>query len=161
MGKKRYTKYRIIDLEWEGSFLIEYDRDEDKYLLDQIPGDLLAAYGIYQIYGRHPVYGKNVLLYIGETKENKKGTRAFKDRLGEHLKGRFFYYTNLSVSLAPCDFDSETVKEVESVLIDAHKPALNKQHIESRKKCREQLLVRNWSFMGSLNECCTSDWEYE
>jgi hypothetical protein len=157
---KRWTmEFKIIDLEWEGQFTITYDREEDIYLLDKVPEALLEQSGFYQIYGRHPVYGKDVLLYIGETKEGEHGTRQFRDRLKEHLKGRFFNYTNLSISLAPTKEDSETIKEVESVLIDAHKPALNRQHIETKKKCRMPLLIRNWSFVGSLNECCTSYWD--
>lgn len=156
MNKKSIIKFKIIDLEWEGQFDITYDREEDVYSLDKMPEALLEQKGLYQIYGRHPVYGKDVLLYIGETKGN---TRTFKDRLKEHIEGRFFNYTNLSISLAPCQEEDETIMEIESVLINTHKPALNRQHIENNKECRIPLLIRNWSFVGSLNECCTSYWD--
>jgi len=159
MSERLIMEFRIIDLDWEGQFSITYDREEEAYLLDKVPEELLNLNGFYQIYGRHPVYGKDVLLYIGETKENADGTRRFRDRLNEHIKGRFFYYTNLSISLAPSKEDDKTIKEVESVLINTHKPALNKQHIETKKKYRNPLLVRNWNFVGSLNDCCTSYWD--
>ena len=129
----------IIDLEWEGPFKVVYDRDNGKYLLDEIPSDLLASTGFYQVYGRHPVYGKDVLLYIGETKGNENGTRAFRDRLGDHLKSRSFYHTNLSISLAPYVSDGSTIKEVESVLIYSHMPALNSHHLDSNKKCKNNI----------------------
>ena len=159
MSTGKDMEFRVIDLEWEGRFEITYDREEDEYLLDKVPEALLNEHGFYQIYGRHPTYGKDVLLYIGETKKNENGTRSFKTRLEEHLKQRFFNYTNLSISLAPSNEDSETIKEAESVLIAAHKPALNRQHIDTHKKCRKPILIRNWSFVGSLNECCTSFWD--
>lgn len=159
MKKSVSMEFRIIDLEWEGAFDITYDRKEDRYLLDKVPGELLNKVGLYQIYGRHPIYGKDVLLYIGETKTNGKGNRSFETRLKEHLSNRFFNYTNLSIFLAPCYEENEVIKQVESVLIDAHKPALNRQYIESRLEVSKHFIVRNWSFMGSLNECCTSFWD--
>lgn len=152
-------EFRIVDIEWEGPFDIEYDRKNDLYLFENVPEELRIKSGFYQIYGRHPVYGNDVLLYIGETKKSKGRARAFKDRLKEHLTGRFFYHTNLSLYVGPSKEDGKTIQEVESVLIEAHKPALNRNHIDSSKKCRKPLLVRNWGFVGSLNECCTSFWD--
>ncbi len=152
-------EFTIIDLEWEGSFKVSYDRNKDAYLLDLIPPELLNLSGFYQIYGRHPVYGNDVLLYIGETKENEDGTRSFKNRLSEHVKSKFFYHTNLSISLAPFREDSDAIKDIESVLIYSHKPALNKHHLDSSRNCKKKYLIRNWSFVGSLNECCTSYWD--
>ena len=150
--------FKIIDLDWEGQFNIIYKRDDDIYTLDKIPKELLNNAGFYQIYGRHPMYGNDVLLYIGETKDNEDGTRNFRTRLNEHLKSIFFEHTNLSVSLASYSTDNDTIKEIESVLICTHKPALNKQHLDKMKNCKTQLIIRNWSFLGSLNDCCTSYW---
>jgi len=44
--------------------------------------DLLKDRGLYQIYGHHPVYGSNVLLYIGQTYG-----RTFRERIEEHNIG--------------------------------------------------------------------------
>ena len=152
-------KHEIIDIEWEGSFKIKYDRNKDKYNLDNVPSELLDECGFYQIYGRHPVYGKDVLLYIGETKESKTSNRSFRVRLNEHLKGNFFQHTNISVHLGPCSLPAETVEIVESILIYSHVPALNVQHTGSMKLGSEKYLVRNWGFTGNLNNACTGNWD--
>jgi hypothetical protein len=47
---------RIIHIEWEGPYSLSQ--------LDTL-NDLRKDYGLYQIYGHHPIYGSNVLLYIG------------------------------------------------------------------------------------------------
>lgn len=153
--------FDIVNLEWEGPFHISYDRSKDAYNLDLIPIDLLNSYGLYQIYGRHPVYGQNVLLYIGETKNNNDIKRNFKKRLSEHVGGRFWFHTNLAVHLAPCDFDEKTILNAESILIAAHKPALNKEHIDKAKKDANNILVRSWSFLGSLQPECTGDYWFQ
>ena len=48
----------IIHIEWEGPYSLNQ--------LDTL-NDLRRDHGLYQIYGHHPVYGSNVLLYIGQT----------------------------------------------------------------------------------------------
>ncbi len=152
-------EHEIIDIEWEGSFKIQYDREKDEYNLDNVPTELLNECGFYQIYGRHPVYGKDVLLYIGETKESKVSNRSFRVRLNEHLKGRFFHHTNISVNLGPCSLPPETVEIVESILIYSHIPALNIQHTASMKLGSAKYLVRNWGFTGNLSNVCTGNWD--
>ena len=150
--------FKMIDLEWEERFAVTYDRDLDQYQLDKAPDELLDKSGLYQIYGRHPIYGNDVLLYIGETKENEGESRNFQIRLGEHLKSKFYCYTNLSISLAPCSENSEAILDIESVLIHSHQPALNRIHLESHRECNPPILIRNWGFVGSLEGCCTSFW---
>jgi hypothetical protein len=65
---------RIIHIEWDGP-----------YSLDQLDSlkDLRKDHGLYQIYGHHPIYGSNVLLYIGQTYG-----RTFGERIEEHNFGR-------------------------------------------------------------------------
>ena len=152
--------FDIVDIDWEGPFPITYDRAGDCYLLDQIPSELLLSSGIYQIYGRHPVYGKDSLLYIGETKVGESG-RPFKSRLVEHLRegSRFFGHTNLSVHLGVLDLPNDIVQKVESILIFNHAPALNRRHIDGPIAGAETLLVRNWSFVGALESACLGLWE--
>ncbi len=108
----------VIDLDWEGAFRLKYDRDSDSYfpLENSIPSKLLKLCGLYQIYGNHPAYGTDVLLYIGKT-EN-----SFEDRFSDHFgSGSVFYnyYTNLSVYLAPWKYpdEKEKIELAESVLI--------------------------------------------
>ncbi len=79
-----------------------------------------------------------------KTKANESGTRTFKDRLGEHLgqNGRFYYHTNLSIYLAPSNLTDSEIKAVESILIFEHKPALNRQHLDSPNEDSESIVVR-------------------
>jgi len=64
---------RIIHIEWAGP-----------YSLDQLDTlkDVRKDHGLYQVYGHHPVYGSNVLLYIGQT-----CGRTFGERIAEHNFG--------------------------------------------------------------------------
>ena len=151
----------VVDIDWEGPFKVVYDREADCYQFeDSVPIDLLDSCGIYQIYGRHPVYGKDVLLYIGETKADDK-SRSFGKRLAEHLneKGRFFNHTNLSVHFGALDLPGSVIQQVESILIFSHAPALNRRHIDGPIAGAESLLVRNWSFVGSLESACIGFWD--
>tara|TARA_B100000446_G_scaffold175907_2_gene187113 strand:- start:4 stop:483 length:480 start_codon:yes stop_codon:yes gene_type:complete len=153
-------EFDVIDIDWEGPFPVIYDRDNDKYIfIDSVPDAILSSTGIYQIYGRHPVYGKNVLLYIGETKAGDSN-RSFKDRMAEHFneRGRFFGHTNLSVHFGPLDVSDDTLVKVESILIFSHAPALNRKHIDKPSAGADTMLVRNWSFVGSLESTCTGFW---
>ena len=61
----------VINIHWEGPFSLSE-------AVSSLSNDKID-YGIYQIYGRHPVYGNEVLLYIGKASE-----RTFSVRLGEH-----------------------------------------------------------------------------
>jgi hypothetical protein len=61
-----------IDIVWRGPFAWE-DVVENK--------NAGSDYGVYQIYGTHPLFGSDSLLYIGRTTEYK---RRFSTRLAEH-----------------------------------------------------------------------------
>lgn len=143
----------IIDLVWEGPFPVNWDRDGDRYTLDSVPVDLLQACGVYQIYGLHPVYGPDVLLYIGETKSKSK----FQGRLKDHISKRFFSFAGLAIYLAPCT-EVKRIPIVESILISTHMPALNIRNINRAQRGSETLLVRNWGTPGSLQSACTGAW---
>lgn len=140
---------------------VRYNTESGQY---EIPNEnvvYLERCGFYCIYGRHPVYGPDVLLYIGETKESENGARSFHTRLAEHFGARFWYHQNLSFALGISQQQllPQEVQLVESILIAAHKPALNRHHIDFSKEGAEQLLVRNWDFPGALqHECSGSYW---
>lgn len=55
-----------IHIEWEGPKLLSdiNNLNDPKY-----------DYGVYQIYGGHPVYGTNILLYIGKADKQTFGVR--------------------------------------------------------------------------------------
>jgi hypothetical protein len=144
----------ICDVYWEGPF------DWDKRALLWNPSHVL-----YAIYGTHPVYGQNVLLYIGMTET------TVADRLAEHTWIRDEYdpvtikiasigvHSNIEswwqawdkmsdndVYLRPA---SEIIRAVEGLLIYAHQPAYNTMGKVSLK-VDKRLRIFNTGKFGSL-----------
>ncbi|PNH91799.1 hypothetical protein [Vibrio diazotrophicus] len=158
--------YKEVDIYWEGPFEVEYDRDTMIYSIpSDIPDDLKNAQGFYQIYGDHPVYGKDVLLYIGETKPSKNGNRNFGIRMKEHLFKRFWYHHGLKIRLGLGQInesnvtDRNTILAVESLLIASNMPALNREHLDHSNDYSKQFIVRNWNFKGTIAaECSGKYW---
>jgi hypothetical protein len=141
------TELTIVDIYWTERTRLQYDAQKQTYIP---PGNGdMDGNGFYCVYGRHPVYGPDVLLYIGETKETESG-RSFRGRLGEHLKGRFWYHANRSVALGTPDCNQklmpQEIRFVESILVAAHKPALNRVHID----CAMEVLSAFWSGIGTF-----------
>ena len=63
-------KEDIYEIYWQGPYTTE--------TIDSIDEEDRENYVLYKIYGSHPLYGNNVLLYIGKTK------RGVNKRLKEH-----------------------------------------------------------------------------
>ena len=140
-----------IKISWEGPFNIEDilsgKIDSNKY--ETKVNDI----GLYQIYGTHPIYGDNVLVYIGRTK-NKNG---FKSR----LKNRWVVEDgsdsdNVQIYLGTIFSDSEKldkdeiikdklIDKAEVLLINALKPAFNSSNIQSvdTSLTKDRYLVHN------------------
>jgi hypothetical protein len=87
-------------------------------------------YGVYQIYGSHPVYGSDVLLYIGKADEQTFGVRLgqedwnFRNQDSERVAvyvGRLHAYSNIP-TVAKW---SKHIALVERLLIYSHWPAGN------------------------------------
>jgi hypothetical protein len=110
--------------------------------------DTTRDYGIYQIYGGHPVYGSMVLLYIGKAERQTFGIRIaqenwFVNRNAGELKiyvGRLAGLNQIS--------DEEWAQEIalaEKLLIYSHTPACNIQFITlSNDQSLEDIHVLNW-----------------
>jgi hypothetical protein len=62
-------KMSIIEILWQGPFTLD----------DVLNREGEGRYGIYQIYGTHPIYGTDALLYIGQANE-----LTFAERLNGH-----------------------------------------------------------------------------
>ena len=58
---------RCVRIKWQGSFSIE-----DVLMLNDENDD----YGLYQIYGRHIIFGADSLLYIGMARYQTFGQRT-------------------------------------------------------------------------------------
>lgn len=126
-----------IKISWEGPFNIKEitDGSIDKKECDTKANDI----GLYQIYGSHPIYGDNVLVYIGRT----KGKNGFKSR----LKNRWVVESgsdseNVQIYLGTIFSDSKKLEKeeildnklidkAEVLLINALKPAFNSSNIQS------------------------------
>ncbi|WP_260983535.1 hypothetical protein [Cytobacillus oceanisediminis] len=115
----------LIQIDWQGPFKIE-----DLHLLNDISHD----YGIYQIYGKHIVYGKDVLLYIGKADFQTIGNRISQENWWDtndsnHLK---IYAGRLAGEKTPDEEQwSYEIDLAEKLLINVHKPAYNSKSLSS------------------------------
>jgi len=66
--------YRTIDVAWHGPFRVMFDAKSGGHSVPDLPAKLGNRHGVYAIYGQHPVYGSNALLYIGQTSQRVGGT---------------------------------------------------------------------------------------
>lgn len=109
--------------------------------------------GVYQFYGFHPVYGDNVLLYIGKADN-------FRNRISSH--------GNLDPDNVPSFFKPELIKirlghitsstseisleDIERLLIFIHSPAWNADCIAGFPWKSKDLTIYNDGQRGSLRE---------
>lgn len=114
---------------------------------------------VYQIYGDHPVYGQNVLLYIGRT-TNKI------DRQEHHTDFKFERGLNLSIrfaSIPETNGDShKLLAKIEALLIASIKPSYNSAGLMNSKLLNEEqpFIVQNCNNRGLLPLECSSIWWY-
>lgn len=110
---------------WEGPFNLEEVASVN---------NLNRDYGVYQVYGHHPLYGSNILLYIGLASE-----QTFAKRISQHewmyradpeniqvYVGRFAGKNRITNEKW-----AEVIEQAEKLLIYAHKPAFNTQSTKS------------------------------
>jgi hypothetical protein len=131
---------RIINVDWSGPFGVNQIGELDGH--DQ--------FGLYQIYGPHPVYGNQQLLYIG-----KASARSFAVRLAEHgwIHGTrdtsqvSVYIGRLCGSETPDNkVWEEEIDLAERLLIYAHFPPYNTQKWLIRPSDKlEHVHVLNWN----------------
>lgn len=110
-------------------------------------------YGIYQIYGSHPVYGHNVLLYIGKARDQTLGIR-----LRQHEKWLYNQDSeNVRIYTGRISSDDELdklwdhkVDLAEKLLIFTHQPACNSSNINSISDMPIETHVLNWGDRAML-----------
>jgi hypothetical protein len=110
-----------IHIEWDGSFTLKQVR-ESKTPID---------YGLYQVYGHHPIYGSDVLLYIGQAAKQTFSKRVASEgrwhdnRDAGHLK---FYLGRLRGKQTPPKPEwQRQIDLAERLLIMTLSPANNTQ----------------------------------
>ena len=119
------TAARTLYLKWHGPMSIP----EALELKDE-----QVNYGIYQFYGPHPIYGPQVLLYIGKAAEQPFATRIAQEQedLFSESELSAVYVSRVSgKSMRSAEEDVEDISAAEKLLIYAHIPAYNSQNIYS------------------------------
>lgn len=138
-----------IKIFWEGPFRIDYILDNKIGKPYEVRAN---SQGLYQIYGSHPLYGSNVLVYIGRTK-NKNG---FKSRLknrwvvdnGSDTENVQIYLGTIFSDITQ-DYSNEEINNIidksEVLLINAMKPAYNSSNIQSANEdfIEENFILHN------------------
>jgi hypothetical protein len=145
---------KIINICWEK---IDYDQVQIQKLTSK------KDFGIYQIYGYHPAYKEDSLLYIGKAS-------SFSSRLSERFEFlescsiprtiRLGRITNSAQEDDICNWSFENrdsiVDIAEKILIKAHAPAFNKQdntglfEPDVNEFGGQHYVILNWDEFGSL-----------
>jgi hypothetical protein len=119
------TTVNLIQVLWEGPY---HFNDLNKLT------NLETDYGLYQIYGYHPVYGKSVLLYIGKADQQTFGKRISQETWKDvnDSNNDQIYVGRLYGSTKPSSEQwSKEISLVERLLIYEHKPGFNSSSISS------------------------------
>ena len=141
--------YNEIIIDWKKKEVV---KTIDEFI--SISEKIQSSKVLYQIYGDHHIYGRDVLLYIGISTN-------IKARFDTHLKGVFQFVNNKSVSLGVINDEYIGKLEIpESILIANHKPAFNKEYIHSIDKnaMDQKTIVINNGNNSMLKTCCTNYW---
>jgi hypothetical protein len=148
------TRELVIHIEWAGPLRLED--------VGSLTGP--TDFGIYQIYGGHPVYGNSALLYIGLAALQHFGERIPQEQqwLDNRDAGRVEVYVGrLSGNEQPDDLTwDKHIRLAERLLIHAHSPPMNTQ--KSLAKLESDLRsvrVLNWTrYRDLLPEVSGARW---
>ena len=139
------SKTYLIQIHWEGS----YKLTELSTLMNAT-----TDYGIYQIYGKHPVYGSDVLLYIGKADYQTLGKRISQENWLDtnDSNNTKIYVGRLHGPHNPInDIWSKEIDLAERLLIYAHKPAYNARSISSLLDAElHNIHILNWGHHHDL-----------
>lgn len=129
-----------IHLEWDGPY---------SYLELAELNNPVSDYGLYQVYGAHPIYGSDVLLYIGKAQQQTFKTRLYQEAWVEYNIDRNrvqFYIARVSGEHTPNAEDWNTqISIAEKMLIYANGPAANTSNKNTVPLGEiEQWHVLNW-----------------
>lgn len=126
----------LIEIMWEGPYSIEeLQGDKGK--------DIHTSYGLYQIYGHHPVYGSDALLYLGMSQKYTFSSRFRDEGHGAWTKMDAdtvkIYIGHLGCLVQPISTPEDNdwefmIKTAESLLIYSLGPAYNSQEIKEISK---------------------------
>ncbi|MBM7652498.1 hypothetical protein [Neobacillus cucumis] len=139
------TNTYIIQIDWDGSYTLN---DLTKLMNEE------TDYGIYQIYGKHPIYGSDVLLYIGKADYQTLGKRISQESwlYNNDSKNTKIYVGRLHGQQTPTEEQwSKEIDLAERLLIYVHKPAFNSRSISSLPDSEMQNIhILNWGHHRDL-----------
>lgn len=125
--------FEPISIEWEKNrlFIDSFDEWEKNIIISSPENKEYKDDCLYQAYGDSPIYGRDVLLYIGRT-EN------FLQRTKDHKKTDFNRVNNLSLVKGTLEANDlkkldpkKAIKLAEALLITMLKPSLNSSNIKN------------------------------
>ncbi len=119
---------QVIHIEWDGPDRF-WDNPSQLQSVSSLKGP--TDYGVYQIYGGHPVYGNSALLYIGMAVAQEFGKRIPQERRWPNNRdaGRGEVYVGRLAETRTPDDDvwERHIRLAERLLIHAHAPPMNVQ----------------------------------
>jgi len=135
-----------IRIEWDGPFSLKdigYDEENETYRKGVVLNDIDCDFGIYQVYGCHPVYGNDVLLYIGKAEKQTFAKRLSQEgwENNSDSKNIKFYVGRLfdKKQVATEEEWDKMINIAERMLIYAHEPARNSSNILNISKNKKVL----------------------
>lgn len=150
---------KIIFIEWDGP----YDFDELEELTDAS-----CDYGLYQIYGAHPVYGEETLLYLDRTTDRVFGARLAEEQPYWEAEGDFhplhLYVGRLAGAMTPGgDTWGREIDLAARLLIFAHAPVFNGRELGAAPDSDlKEVHVINWgAHMDLAPEVSGARWLYK
>ena len=132
----------IIHIEWKGPFSLDKSSELDTG----------RDYGVYQVYGYHPSYGPNSLLYIGQANQQTFCKRLTQEEWElEYRDFNFFVGRLADVKQPSDDVWRQRISLAERLLIFALSPAYNSSGLQSPLgKEFYDVHILNWRNFGSL-----------
>jgi hypothetical protein len=138
----------IVHLLWK-----EYEWNDNVFTKFNSKND----YGIYQIYGDHPVYGENTLLYIGKARKQTYSVRLeqHNDLIESHISKFRKLYLSYFCNTEDINYKNwgDYIDFSEKLLINSHFPAYNSQDIKGvidKDFFKNEILILNWEERGKL-----------
>jgi hypothetical protein len=149
---------KTIYLEWDGP----YGFDELHELDDES-----CDYGVYQIYGEHPVYGAEVLLYLGKADGQTFGRKLMEEKAYWEAENEFQPLSvcvgRLAGEVTPSQEDWRAeIDAAARLLIYAHAPVFNGRELASVPDADlKDLHLINWGTVMDLSpEVSGARWLY-
>lgn len=144
----------IIHIDWDGPYKLKQ--------LSELKGEK-TDYGIYQIYGTHPIYGSNVLLYLGKADKQTFGDRIAQEgwEINSDAERLKIYVGRLAGEATPTNEQwSMEISLAEKLLIYSHKPAFNAQSLKSIPDNELQNIhILNWgNYCDLMSEVSGARW---